>query len=879
MNAARRVVRFAALLVPRVQRRSWRAEWEAELEVLEHLGGEGGLRGETLPSPLGFALGAIPHAIWTRWEGWTMDGMFQDLKYAFRTLRRAPGFGVGAVVLLAIGIGATTTAFGVVDTVVLKPLPYPAPDELVRVWPAAPETGALRRTFSLPDFRDWRDGTETLDELAVFSDLPSAPVLTGGGEPEEVPSVYVSGEFFNVFRMDAALGRTLQPRDDVDGFNRVVVISHDYWTRRFGADPSAVGRTLTIDQEPYELVGVMPPEFAYPNANADMWVLLSTIPQESIPTEVRGVRFLFAVGRLAPGASIQQADQELDAFASGLAERLPDTNRQLTEATVEPLLDVMVGGARGSLWLAFGAVGLILLITCANVAGLLLARVGARRGELAVRVSLGAGRGRVVRQLLTESAVLGVLGGALGFAIAWAGTAAVIRFGSGVLPRATEIGLDGAGFVAVLALTALTTLAFGTGPALRGARAQVGAGSMTAGRRSVSGDVVGVRRFLVSAEVALSVVLLVAASLLVRSFAELQSVDPGFDTDRIAAMTLTISGERYPETEDYLQLYRTIMARIDAMPEVRAVGSLRQLPFRGGGESLSVRIPGVYEPEAEDALDSRLVHVGGDVFEALGVPVLEGRTFDTSDNTDAPMRMIANRAFVEQFSPNDPVVGRTIEVAGGQEVEVIGVVGDIHQQSLEVDPEPTLYVHQEQNARIGMGFLARVAPGADPTEVAGAMRRVVGDLDGQQPVTEVAPLRAVLGDSLARPRLLTSLIAGVGLLAALLAAVGLYGVIATVVRQRRREVGLRMALGASRPRVVKHIVREGMAPAVAGLGAGLLAAAMLVRALEPLLFGVAPFDPVAFGLAASLVMLFALVACTAPAARASRMEPAQVLRE
>mgnify|MGYP001033083978 CR=1 FL=1 len=808
-----------------------------------------------------------------------IEQLRQDVGFALRTLRRSPGFGIGAVLLLGIGIGATTTAFGVVDSVVLKPLPYASPDELVRVWPAAPETGQLRRTFSVPDFRDWRDGAETLDHLALYSDLPGAPVLTGHGDPEEVPAAYVTGEFFDVFGTEAALGRTLRPRDDVDGFNRVVVVSHDYWTRRFGADPSVIGTTLTIDQQPYELVGVMPPEFAYPTAEADMWVLLSTIPQGSIPTEVRGVRFLFAVGRLARGATIEQADQELDALASGLADRLPDTNGQLTAATVAPLRDIVVGDARGSLWLAFAAVGLILLITCANVGGLLLARIGARRDEIAVRVSLGAGRGRVVRQLLTESALLGALGGVVGLGVAWLGTSAVVRWGATAIPRGTEIGLDRGGFAAALALTAITTLAFGMVPALRGAGANAGGRALTGGRRAVSAGSVGLRRFLVAAEVALAVVLLVAASLLVRSFGQLQAVDPGFETPRIATMTLTISAERYPERESYMPFYRTIMQRIDAMPAVEAVGSLRQIPFRGAGESIDVRIPGVYEPDPAEARGAQFLHAGGDVFEALGVPVVAGRSFDDREAADAPPRFVVNEAFRRAFSPNDPLVGRTIVVAGDVEVEIIGVVGDVHQRSLETPPDPTLYVHQEQESRIGMGFLARVAPGVDPTEVAGAMRRVVADLDPEQPVSEVASMRAVLGESLTRPRLLTAMITGAGLLAALLAAVGLYGVIATVVRQRRREVGLRMALGADRPRVVRQLVREGMMPAAVGVGVGLGGAALLVRALEPMLFGVTPFDPVAFVAAAGVATLFALVACSVPATRASRLEPAQVLRE
>ncbi|MEJ2540773.1 MAG: ADOP family duplicated permease, partial [Gemmatimonadota bacterium] len=604
-----------------------------------------------------------------------LDQLRQDLTFAVRTLRRSPGFAAGALLVLGLGIGATTTAFGVVDAVLLRPLPYPAPDQLVRVWPAAPETGTDRRTFSVPDFRDWRERSGTLTDLALYSMLPSPPVMTGRGPAEEIPAAYVAGDFFGVFGVEAAVGRVPRGDEDREGVNRVIVFSHGYWQRRFGGDPAIVGQVLTIEGEPFELVGVMPPHFAFPSADIDAWLFISTLPQSSIPTEERFVRFMWAVGRMAPGTSVARVDQELDGIAAGLAAELPATNQQLTAATVEPLRDVMVGDARSSLWLVLGAVGLILLIACANVAGLLLARAGSRRGELAVRMSLGAERGRVIRQLLAEAGVLGVLGGLLGFALAWAGTRTVLRLGADLIPRSTEIGLDAGAFAFAAVLTLGATLLFGVLPALRatggGGRAALASG----GRGAMSGSGVGLRRVLVGAEVAVSVVLLVGAALLVRSFTALQSVDPGFEPEGLATMTLTIAQENYPQRADYMQFYRSIMERLEDLPGVASVGSIRRLPLRGGGETAGFSIPGVFEPSEEGAPDVELVHVGGDAFTALGVPVVEGRDFDTMDDETAPLRLVVNEAFARTYAPNQRLVGRTMLVYGGDEAEIIGIVG------------------------------------------------------------------------------------------------------------------------------------------------------------------------------------------------------------
>lgn len=808
-----------------------------------------------------------------------LDQLRQDVGFALRTLGRSPGFAAGALLVLALGIGATTAAFGVVDAVLLQPLPYPQPDRLVRVWPASPETGADRRTFSVPDYRDWRDRSRSLTGLALYSTLPSPPVLTGRGPAEEIPAAWVTGDFFEVLGVEAWMGRVPRPDEDREGANRVVVFSHGYWQRRFGGDPSIVGQTLTLEGEPFQLVGVMPPDFAYPSPDIEAWVFISTLPQSSIPTEERFVRFMFAVGRMAPGVTVAQTNEELNAIAAALAEELPATNQQLTAATVEPLRDAMVGEARASLWLVLGAVGLILLIACANVAGLLLARAGSRRGELALRMSLGAERGRVVRQLLAEAAVLGGIGGLLGLLMAWLGIRAVQLLGAGLVPRSTEIGLDGGAFLFALATSLGATLLFGLLPAFRATQGGERAALASGGRGSTGGGAVAIRRVLVGAEVALAVVLLVGAALLVRSFTELRSVDPGFVPEGLAIMTLTITQDRYPEQSEYMRLYREIMTGIEAVPGVASVGSLRRLPLTGGGESVDFSIPGVFEPAPDEAPDAELVHVGGRAFEALGTPILEGRAFTALDDGDAPLRLIANEAFVRAYSPGDPLLGRTIRIYGDAEAEIVGVVQDILQRDLQEPPEPTLYIHQEQSSRIGMAFVARAEAGVDPLQVAAAMREAVVAIDPDQPVREVATMEAVVHDALSGSRFLTLLLMAVGGLAALLAAVGVYGVIATVVRQRTREMGLRMALGAERADVVGLVLRQGMVPAALGVAAGVSVALLISGVMESLLYEVAPLDPWAYGVAAVLVTLLALGACGLPAAWASRLEPARVLRE
>lgn len=814
----------------------------------------------------------VRHARGTRW----LEDLASDVRFAFRSFRRVPVFTSFTLLVLALGIGATTAVVSVSYGVLARPLPYPEPDRLVRVWAAIPTRGVEMASLSAPDIRDWQERATSFSHLAGFTTLPSAVTLTGQGPAEEIATAWIVGDYFGVMGTPALLGRTLRP-DEFGGADRVIVFSHDYWVRRFGGDPSIVGRTLTIDHQPYEVVGVMPPHFRAPTPEVDAWVHLSVVPQNSIPHELRFVRFLQGVARLAPGVEPVRAQDELSAIATSLAQAYPDENAERTAATVTPLHEVVVGDVRPALVVMAVAVGLLLVMACATVAGLLLARAADRRNELAVRLSLGAGRGRVLRQLLAEGLVLGGIGGVAGLAVAWAGVGALARSGTDLLPRSAELGLDPWMLLFALGATAATVLVSALAPARLLRSDDLESSLRSADRAGRSGAGVRLRRALVAGEVAVAVLLGVGAALLARSLAQLERVDLGFDPENAVAMVMTIAQEKYPTRVEYLGLYRAITERVEAIPGVEAVGSVRRLPTRGGGETQPFTVPGLYEPGPGDEPNVEVVHVGGDVFGALGTDVIAGRVFDERDHAEAPFRVVVNRTFVARYLDGAEAVGRPVRF-GDLEAEIVGVVDDVRHGDPSVPAEPVAYVHQEQNPRIAMAYVVRVRAGTPIAPVMAAMRARVAELDGEQPISDLLPLEAAVGDALARPRALTLLLGGFAVVAAVLAALGVYGVIATLVRARTRELGLRMALGAREGDVASMVVRQGMLPALAGVALGLAGALGLVRLLEGLLYGVTPFDAWAFLAGGGSLFVLALLACLAPARRAGRLQPAAVLR-
>ncbi len=801
-----------------------------------------------------------------------MDTLLQDLRQAVRQLVRARGFTTVAALTLALGIGGTTAIFTVVRGVLLRPLPYPQAERLVRVWPTAPSSGEARRGFSVPDFEDWAARTRSLESLGLYSTVPSDAVLTGRGQAQELSTAYVSAGFFETLGVSAEVGRTLL-RSEEKADNHVIVLSDAAWRTRFGADRQVVGSPILLEGAPYTVVGVMPPSFGFPSADIEMWMFLSTIPQSSIPLQIRAVRFLDAVGRMKPGVSVEQAQTELSGVASALSEDHPDTNDELTAATVRPLRDTMVGDVRTPLWVLLAATTLILLIACANVANLVLARGTGRRQEIAVRSALGAGPGRLLRQFLVENLVLGLGGGLLGLGLAVWGVDLLVAGSGGLLPRSTEIRPDSQVLLFALGASLLTGLLFGLAPAWGASRPHVSSVLREGGRHTASGHG-RARRGLVAAEVALSVVLLAGAGLLLRSLWTLRSVEPGFESRDRLAVTLTISDVKYAERPQYLGFYRELMDRLAALPGVESVASTRYLPLEGGSETHNWTVPGSgVAPERNPPAD--LLQVSPGFFRTMGIPLLRGRAVEEQDRADTPMRIVISRSLARAaFGDADPI-GRTLDFGGPAPVPVVGVVGDVKQRELRAPAPPIVYIAEEQMPRRVMTFVIQTT--GEPLRLASAVRRTVAAMDPDQPISRMTTLDQALSESVSEPRFFATLLASFAALALLLAALGVYGVLSYQVRQRTREIGIRIALGARGADVVRLLVRQGMAPVLLGLGVGLAGALALTRLIRGLLFNVTPTDPLTYAGVMLLLTTVALVAAYLPARSGVAGDPVRTL--
>jgi putative ABC transport system permease protein len=812
------------------------------------------------------------HVTTKRTGGGQMDKLWQDVHFALRSLRRNPGFTLVALLILTLGIGANTAMFTVVNSVLMRPLPFPQSDQLVRVWTARSE--GAHGTFSMPDFQDWAERTTTLSDLGLYSTLPSDLILQNEGPAEEVKTAHVSAGFFEALGVPARLGRTLLPEEEY-GQNRVVVLSHNSWIRRFGSDPAIVGRTLTLKNEGYEVVGVMPEGFGFPDPDVEMWTFLTVIPAESTPLHLRQVRFLDAVGRLAPGATVERATEDLGSIATSLSTEYGDTNEGLERATVEPLRNTMVGDVRTPLLVLLGAVGFILLIACANVANLLLARGTGRRTEVAVRTALGAPKGRLVRQVLTESVVLAGLGGAAGVALSFASLRGLATWSVGVIPRATEVGPDLLVLAFAVGMSVLTGLLFGVLPALAISGSNV-AEALKVGGRGAGRARGGTQSWLVGAEVAVAVVLLVGAGLLLRSLWLTQRVDPGFVAEDRLAVTLTISASKYAERPAYMAFYREALDRFGRLPGVVEAGSIRDFPMQGAGEQTEWGVVGDNRSTTEDERYAQFLQVSPGLFRSLGIELRQGRAITALDTEEAPLTVVINERLARLAFGGELAVGRTLLIDGGAEVEVVGVVADVKHFSLREEAPPVVYVSQERIPRRGMTFVLHTA--GNPLAAVAGVRQVLADMDPDQPISEVAMAGAVLSDSVAQPRFFAALLGVFALLALVLASLGIYGVISYQVGQQTREIGIRLALGAERGDTVRLVLRGGMVPAVLGTVIGLGAALALTRVMGALLFGVGSADLPTYLGVATVLLFVAGVACLVPARRATRIDPVGALR-
>jgi putative ABC transport system permease protein len=807
----------------------------------------------------------------------------QDVQYAVRTLLRSPGFTAVAVLTLAMGIGATTAIYTVVDGVLLRPLGVADADELVtiREWrPAeAVEPPSGPGTVSPANFFDWEQRTRSFESMSYFTQWPLN--LTGDGEPQEAQVQLVSGNFFRTLGVQPVLGRAFRPDDaEMSGeglaFGQVAVLSYGVWQSRYGGDTGIIGRTIRVNNSPVEVVGVMGRGFRVLNARPDLWMPLGI--QKGNRTSMG--RFLTAIGRLNPGVTPEDADRELESIAGELEREFPEFNTNMRTWSV-PLREEVLGQIRPALLVLLGAVAMLLLIACTNVANLLLGRASARRQEIAVRLSLGATRGRLIRQLLAESLVLSLAGGLFGIAAAVVGTRALVRSlpETVQLPRLDLVSVDARVLAVALGVTLLTGILFGLAPALAASRSDLQRTLREASRGSTGGAAsMRLRNTLVIAEVGLALMLLVGAGLLVRSFQKLQAVDTGTRPEGVLTMRVSLASEAYRTRAALDGFVERLFTDLETLPGVQAVGSVQFLPL-DGAKSATTAWP-AYRPKPsvgeEEAADIRMV--GGDYFQAQGVELLSGRTFDERDTGNSSPVVVINERLARENFPGGNPVGQQLVYNWGEDypAEIVGVVADVRETSLTAEPAPAFYRPLSQMPNPTLNVIVRTA--GDPLALAGAIREKVNALDPELPVAGMRTMESVISDAAARSRLSSYLLAGFSALALLLAAIGLYGIMSYAVAQRRGEIGVRVALGADRGKILRLIVGQGMVLTGTGLAVGLLGAFLLTRLLRSLLFGVTTTDPATFVSVPLVLAAVALLACWLPASRAAGVDPAAALR-
>lgn len=811
-----------------------------------------------------------------RGTGWLEDTA-ADAKYAIRVLRKRPGFALAATWTLGIGIGAATTIFGLFDAAYLRALPYPDADRLVALWQDHRDRGGpAEERFNPPDFESVRERSHSLESVAAL--VGWSPTLTGTDRPERLHGLMVSHEYFGLLGARPVVGRFFSPGDETPAGEHVVVIAHGLWQRRFGADPQVIGRAVELEGSAYTVVGVTPADFRPPGGEVQIWRPIRTDPGGV----ARRFRMIDVVGRLAPGASVEGARAELDALAAEIAGAYPESNAGVT-FRLAPLDERVVGPVRTALLALLGAVALILLLSCANVAGLLLARGAARSREVAVRAALGARRGRVVRQLLAEGLLLGLLGGALGLLLAGSGTHLL----SSVLPDdalpGAEVTFSMRAAALALALSVATALAVALVPALRlsdidVARSLKGGGGH--GSNGSTGRGTRARSALVVVEIALSLVLLVGAGLFLKNLVGLLSVDPGFRPEQVLTAELSLPRDRYPDGVAVSRFYERLLGELRHRPGVRAVGAVSFLPLRGGGNDVSLRIDGRPSDGAETESHAWYRIAAPGYFRAMGIPILNGRTFTKDDRADAPGVVIVNDAFARRYWPDGVPIGKRLspEWADGAWLTVVGVVGDVRHNGLSAGVVPEIYFPYTQLAGAARTMTIVMKTAGDPTRLARELRQTIWTFDPDLPLERLAPMEEILAGSIALPRLHLWTFGTFGVLALLLAAVGLYAVVSTVVALRTQEIGLRLAIGARPMDVMRWVLRRAAVLVLLGVGSGLLGALLLSHALESLLWDLSPTDPATFVGVVALLGAVALLAAWIPARRAAAADPMTVLR-
>jgi len=795
------------------------------------------------------------------------DGWAKDVSYAMRQLVRHRGFAFVAILTLALGVGATTSIFSVVNGVLLRALPYDDAEELIRVW-VSPERGSM----SAPDFGDIENQLASVETLTGYS--TSSVTVTGLGDPILVPGARTSNGLLGLFALSPHIGRDLRADEWGPDAAAVVVIGHGAWQRLFGGSPDVLGQTLQIGGVTREIVGVAPAGFDFPNGT-ELWYPRTIDPEGC----GRGCHTWRTVGRLADGATLAAAQAELNGLATVLAQNYPESNTGKSFRVVG-LQEDLVGDVSRGLWILLAAVAAVLLIACANVANLLLVRATHRSGEMAVRGALGASRTRLVRQTLVESALLATLGGALGLAIAQLSVTVLKRSAATTIPRIEQVTIDGPVLLFALSLICVVTLLFGSSPAFQGSRVSLVGALTHAGRGADTGASHRQRRALVMVEVGLSVVLLVAAGLLLRTFGQLHAVQLGYQTQDIVRFSLNLPNAEYESLEEVRTFYRTLEARLDGLPGVESVGSVFGAPLGGGSATGDVLIDGRPEPEPGTGTEAAIRAVSPEYLQTMRIPLLRGRTLEPSDDVDGLPVTVVNEVFVrENFGDTDPIGERvriTVDFGyGSPSWTIVGVVGDVRSRSVTEEPRSEVYVPHGQ---YGPNFLTtnlRMSAGA--TLPVATVRAEVARMDANLPVRGLETLEDAVAADIAPTRfylMLVSIFAGVALV---LAAVGLYGVLAYLVSTRRKEIGVRVALGAARSEIVKMVILEGLKPVAVGLVVGLVSAFLAGRLLDAVLYGVPPRDPLVFLVVPLVLAVVAVAAAWVPAARAARLDPSIAL--
>ena len=807
--------------------------------------------------------------------------VLQDIRYAVRKLSRTPGFTTIAAFTLALAIGATTAIFSVIDGVLLKPLPFRDPERVVRVTNLR---DGNRMVSSVPDFLDIRAQSKSYASLAALDN--QAMNLTGGSEPERISAARVGATFWSLLGVTPQVGRGFAPNEDSQSAARTVVLSDGLWKRRFGGDRRIVGKTIALDGNSFTVIGVAPAGFSFPD-RPDVWIPL-VFAQDDLNPDGRGAHWMGIMGRLAPNVTVTQATSELVTITRRLEEQYPESNTNMSGAVI-PMQEYLVGDVRPALYVMLGAVAFVLLIACANVANLLLVRAASRESEMAVRTALGAGAWRLVRQLVIESVLLAMIGGVFGTLLALWGVDLLLSMAPNGLPRINEVTVNGSVLVFTAGVTAVTGVLFGLFPALHAARANVG-GMLKEGMRGSSGGVASrrARNTLVMAEMALAVVLLVGAGLLIRSFSKLLAVDPGFRAERVVTFAIAAPDTKYGQYAQRRELVSNLVERMKRVPGAQGAAVVTGLPLSNIMMRTSAHIVGTPPERPGERKSTDVAMATPGYFTTMGIPLVAGRDFTDRDGSGAPVVSIVNQEFVKRYFPNENPIGKRIELGWDQDTastggnmtlggEIVGVVANVKRRGLSQEVFPETYASYMQPTFSNFSVVVRST--ADPSTVMAAIRAQMRELDRDLPLSDLRQLKELVAASVSRPRFYTTILGVFASIALILAAVGIYGVISYAVSLRTRELGIRIALGATGRQVSGLVLQQGVGLAIAGVAVGGAGAYWLTRLLSKLLFGVSATDPLTFVGVAALLTAIAAIASFVPARRAAKVDPLLAMRE